>query len=135
MRDSHLTWQNCLLDYETIATRTLVLTASIARGEAVQALQLGARGVVLKAAASQVAKMNETPVAPATAPVKPREVKFPADYPTTAPSAQPRPNPEFAKGVETRVDFPAVGPKDAIPLEMDLVTVPVTRRVPTEEYG
>jgi len=43
-----------LLDYETIATRTLVLTASIARGEAVQALQLGARGVVLKAAASQV---------------------------------------------------------------------------------
>jgi DNA-binding NarL/FixJ family response regulator len=43
-----------LLDYETVATRTLVLTASIARGEAVQALQLGARGVVLKAAASQV---------------------------------------------------------------------------------
>lgn len=43
-----------LLDYETTATRTLVLTASIARGEAVQALQLGARGVVLKAAASQV---------------------------------------------------------------------------------
>jgi len=43
-----------LLDYETTATRSLVLTASIARGEAVQALQLGARGVVLKAAASQV---------------------------------------------------------------------------------
>lgn len=43
-----------LLDYETTETRTLVLTASIARGEAVQALQLGARGVVLKAAASQV---------------------------------------------------------------------------------
>jgi DNA-binding NarL/FixJ family response regulator len=43
-----------LLEYENVATRTLVLTASIGRGEAVQAMQLGACGVVLKAAASQV---------------------------------------------------------------------------------
>ena len=43
-----------LLEYETVKTRPVVLTAAIARGEAVQALQLGACGVVLKAAASQV---------------------------------------------------------------------------------
>jgi DNA-binding NarL/FixJ family response regulator len=43
-----------LLEYESVPTRTLVLTASIASGEAVQALQLGARGLILKAAASQL---------------------------------------------------------------------------------
>lgn len=43
-----------LLEYEDVPTRTLVLTASIGSGEAVQALQLGARGVIMKAAASQL---------------------------------------------------------------------------------
>jgi two-component system, NarL family, nitrate/nitrite response regulator NarL len=42
-----------LLQDENAATRVLVLTASIGRSEAVQALQLGARGVILKASASQ----------------------------------------------------------------------------------
>jgi len=43
-----------LLGYESVATRVLVLTASIGHGEGVQALQLGARGLILKAAASQL---------------------------------------------------------------------------------
>jgi DNA-binding NarL/FixJ family response regulator len=43
-----------LLEDEHVSTRVLVLTASIARGESVQALQLGARGLILKAAASQL---------------------------------------------------------------------------------
>jgi DNA-binding NarL/FixJ family response regulator len=43
-----------LLGYEALATRVLVLTASIGHGEGVQALQLGARGLILKAAASQL---------------------------------------------------------------------------------
>ena len=43
-----------LLGYESLATRVLVLTASIGRGEGVQALQLGAQGLILKAAASQL---------------------------------------------------------------------------------
>jgi DNA-binding NarL/FixJ family response regulator len=43
-----------LLEYEEVATRALVLTASVGSGEAVQALQLGARGLILKAAASQL---------------------------------------------------------------------------------
>lgn len=43
-----------LLEYEKLPTRTLVLTGSIGHVEAVQALQLGARGLILKEAASQV---------------------------------------------------------------------------------
>ena len=43
-----------LLGYESLATRVLVLTASIGPGEGVQALQLGAQGLILKAAASQL---------------------------------------------------------------------------------
>ena len=41
-----------LLEAEGLQARVLVLTASIGRGEGVQAFQLGARGVVLKASAS-----------------------------------------------------------------------------------
>jgi DNA-binding NarL/FixJ family response regulator len=43
-----------LLGYEGLATRVLVLTAAIGHGEGVQALQLGAQGLILKAAASQL---------------------------------------------------------------------------------
>jgi len=43
-----------LLGKETTTTRALVLTAAIGRTETVQAVQLGARGVVLKADASQM---------------------------------------------------------------------------------
>ncbi|MEO6435678.1 MAG: pitrilysin family protein, partial [Tepidisphaeraceae bacterium] len=38
------------------------------------------------------------------APVKPRAVEFPTSYPTTAPSADPRKNPEFAKGTESEIN-------------------------------
>jgi DNA-binding NarL/FixJ family response regulator len=41
-------------DNDPLPTRTIVLTAAIGRMETVQAVQLGARGVVLKADASQV---------------------------------------------------------------------------------
>ena len=59
-----------------------------------------------RVAASQVTDVKNAPVQPSTAPVKPRlaDVAFPADYPTTAPSADPRKNPEFAKGTETKID-------------------------------
>ena len=43
-----------MLAGETTPTRTVVLTAAIGRMETVQAVQLGARGVVLKADASQL---------------------------------------------------------------------------------
>jgi DNA-binding NarL/FixJ family response regulator len=43
-----------LLAGDTIPTRTIVLTAAIGRIETVQAVQLGARGVVLKADASRL---------------------------------------------------------------------------------
>jgi DNA-binding NarL/FixJ family response regulator len=42
------------LSRDPLPTRTIVLTAAIGRMETVQAVQLGARGVVLKADASQV---------------------------------------------------------------------------------
>src|SRR5262245_49299469 len=43
-----------LLSAETLPTLTIVLTAAIGRIETVQAVQLGARGVVLKADASRM---------------------------------------------------------------------------------
>jgi DNA-binding NarL/FixJ family response regulator len=43
-----------LLSVEHVPTKTIVLTAAIGRIETVQAVQLGARGVVLKADASRV---------------------------------------------------------------------------------
>jgi two-component system nitrate/nitrite response regulator NarL len=43
-----------LLSNDATTTRTIVLTAAIGRMETVQAVQLGARGVVLKADASQM---------------------------------------------------------------------------------
>ncbi len=43
-----------LLSAETLPTHTIVLTAAIGRIETVQAVQLGARGVVLKADASRM---------------------------------------------------------------------------------
>ena len=59
-----------------------------------------------KQAATQAAAMKDAPVKPATAPVEPRVAfdQFPRDYPTAAPSADPRKSPEFAKGVETDVN-------------------------------
>ncbi len=55
-------------------------------------------------AASQAAAVKDAPVVASTAPVKPRVTEFPKDYPTTAPSADPKKAPEFVKGVETDID-------------------------------
>jgi zinc protease len=54
------------------------------------------------AAAAAAAKGEE--VAPATRPVQPRVIEFPQSYPTTAPTAGARQNPEFEKGVETTIN-------------------------------
>jgi zinc protease len=61
--------------------------------------------LAMKQAATQAAAMKDAGVAPSTAPVQPRVAHdaFPKDYPTAAPSADPRKTPEFAKGVETDV--------------------------------
>ena len=74
----------------------------------------------MKQAATQAAAMQDAPVKPATAPVEPRVklTEFPKDYPTQAPTADPRKNPEFAKGVETDIDGVKVivMPDDRLPL-------------------
>jgi zinc protease len=59
-----------------------------------------------KKATSQATEVKNAPVQPSTAPVKPRLTAdaFPSNYPTTAPSADPRKNPEFAKGTESSID-------------------------------
>src|SRR2546423_1147781 len=59
-----------------------------------------------QSAATQATAVKNAGVQPSTAPVKPRLTidAFPKDYPTTAPSATPRANPEFAKGVEETID-------------------------------
>src|SRR5215212_7725315 len=45
------------------------------------------------------------PASPSTEPIKPRvsQEQFPKDYPTTAPSADPKKAPEFAKGTESNI--------------------------------
>jgi zinc protease len=55
-------------------------------------------------AASQAAAVKDAPVAASTAPIAPRVTEFPKDYPTTAPSADPKKAPEFAKGTESDID-------------------------------
>src|SRR5262249_9805422 len=59
-----------------------------------------------KAAASQATAVKNAGVAPSTEPIKPRvtEDQFPKDYPTTAPSADPKKAPEFAKGTQATTD-------------------------------
>jgi zinc protease len=59
-----------------------------------------------KTAASQATAVKNAGVAPSTEPIKPRvtQEQFPKDYPTTAPSADPKKAPEFAKGTETTID-------------------------------
>jgi zinc protease len=57
-----------------------------------------------KAASTQAAAVKAAPVAPSTAPIATRTIEFPKSYPTTAPSADPRKNPEFVKGIESAVD-------------------------------
>src|SRR5207302_3124037 len=58
-----------------------------------------------KAAATKATAVKDAPVQPSTAPVTPRlaDVPIPKDYPTTAPTATPRANPEFAKGTESNI--------------------------------
>ena len=57
-------------------------------------------------AATQATAVKNAGVQPSTKPIEPRLTAdaFPKDYPTTAPTATPRPNPEFAKGVESNVN-------------------------------
>src|SRR6185436_3516282 len=59
-----------------------------------------------KAASTQAADVKNAPVQPSIKPVTPRlaDAAFPSDYPTTAPSADPRKSPEFAKGTQLDVD-------------------------------
>ncbi len=57
-----------------------------------------------RSASTQAAAVKEAGVAPSTAPIATRTIEFPRDYPTTAPSAEPRQNPPFAKGTESDVD-------------------------------
>nr|MBA3273592.1 insulinase family protein [Chthoniobacterales bacterium] len=54
-----------------------------------------------KAEVKKAEELKNAPVEPATAPVETRVVEFPESYPTTAPTAQPAENPEFAKGTES----------------------------------
>ena len=55
-------------------------------------------------AASQAAAVKDAPVAASTEPVKLRVIEFPKNYPTTAPSADPKKAPQFAKGTESDID-------------------------------
>jgi zinc protease len=57
-------------------------------------------------ASTKATAVQEAPVQPSTAPVTPRlaDVPFPKNYPTTAPTATPLPNPKFAKGTESTID-------------------------------
>ena len=64
----------------------------------------GAAAMKNQQATTQAAALKNAPVAPATAEVKARVVEFPKEYPTTAPSADPRKNPEFAKGTESEIN-------------------------------
>jgi zinc protease len=62
----------------------------------------------MRAAATQIAAAEAAAkgadVAPATRPVQTRVVEFPKSYPTTAPTADARQNPEFEKGTESMVN-------------------------------
>jgi zinc protease len=61
-------------------------------------------GKEARPAATQAAEVANAPVAPATRPVKPREVTFPGYFPEKPPMAEARANPEFEKGTESTID-------------------------------
>jgi zinc protease len=57
-----------------------------------------------RAAATQASAVKDAPVMPATAPVEPRVINFPDEYPKHAPTAEARENPKFAKGMESDIN-------------------------------
>ncbi len=56
------------------------------------------------AAAITTQASMDVPVAPSTRQVEPRDVHFPADYPTTPPAPRLKLNPAFKKGAESEID-------------------------------
>lgn len=96
------------------------------------------KGEHAKAAATQAAAVKAAPVAPSTAPITPRVVEFPKDYPTTPPISDMAKTPPFEKGVSSEINGVQVivMPDHRLPLvDWSLTMRRGANLVPAEKQG